>query len=348
MRQSNAVTINADVLSVIIVNHNTGSNLSQCVQSLLAETKQDVSLELIIIDNASMDDSLLQLPKELRREQVVIHNPKNVGFAVACNQGLKRASGGNLLLLNPDTVILPRAIQDSLAFLIQTPEAGIVGCRQLDTQGQPRNTCRTFPTALDYLFDSLFLTKIFPRSRLFGRFYLTNQAFDGPTEVDVVNGAFLMFKRSLMDDIGLLDERYFMYTEERDYCYRAKLAGWKIYYYPLAEIVHEGGVSTRQRALEMFVEQRKSMLLFHKKYDSRSRVLLIRIYLFLGIFLRFVAWNIIAVAQKSPEHRSRQHIYSGATLWFLGLHDPTKLRTSVGNSFSRNRTTRDADVDEIP
>ncbi|MBA7610853.1 N-acetylglucosaminyl-diphospho-decaprenol L-rhamnosyltransferase [subsurface metagenome] len=307
-------------LSVIIVNYNAGRHLAACIQSLMTNTPA-VPMEIIIVDNASMDDSITRV-RQAFPEVKILTNPENVGFAVACNQGIKRARGLNILLLNPDTIVLPYAVKDSLAFLSQNPEAGIVGCRLLDNDGQPRNSCRTFPTAWDYLFDSLFLTKLFPRSKLFGRFYLTNTTFNEPSEVDVVQGAFFLFKRQVMDDIGLLDERFFMYAEERDFCYRAKAAGWKVYFYPQAAIVHVGSICTRQQAPEMFIEQHKSTLIFHLKHDTLRDVAVIKVYLFLGVAIRLFIWTLLSIMRRRPGERSRQSIYLAVTRWYLarGIH----------------------------
>lgn len=318
-----------ETFSVIIVNHNSDHHLAACVQSLIKNTGE-VPIEVIIIDNASTDGSIGQVSEAFPALEILA-NSRNVGFAAACNQGLRQARGGTILLLNPDTIIQPDAVKDTLEFLARTPEAGIAGCRLLNTDGRPWNSCRTFPTVWDYLFDSLFLTKLFPGSRLFGRLYLTNTRFAGPTEVDVVSGAFFMFKRAVMDDIGLLDERYFIYTEERDFCYRAKAAGWKVYFYPQAEIIHMGRVSTRQHALEMFIEQKKSMIRFHQKFDTPRKTNLIRFLIILGIFIRFLVWNIAAAVSRTPEVISRRHVYTGATRWFLWKDSSCKVPQGMGN-----------------
>lgn len=307
--------VDAGILSVIIVNYNTGDHLMACVRSLY-ENVVDVPMEVIIIDNASTDESISPVRESFNDIDILL-NPNNVGFAVACNQGICRARGGYLLLLNPDTIVQPRAVQETLAFLKRTPEAGLVGCRLLDSNGNVERSCRTFPTTRDYLFDGLFLTKIFPRSKLFGRFYLTNTTFVEPTEVDMVLGAFFLFKRSVLEDIGPLDERFFIYTEERDYCYRAKAAGWKVYYYPRAEIIHIGGVSTRQQEERMFIEQKKSTLKFHRKHDSARQVAVIRRYLLLGIFLRLLIWSVLSAVRGTARAKDKQRIYSAATRWFL-------------------------------
>ncbi|UCH62358.1 MAG: glycosyltransferase family 2 protein [Fidelibacterota bacterium] len=318
-----------DILSVIIVNYNSDHHLTACIQSLI-KNAGEVPIEVIIIDNASTDDSI-RLVSKVFPDLKILTNSRNMGFAAACNQCLREARGGNILLLNPDTIIQSGAVKDTMEFLTRTPEAGIAGCRLLNTDGRPWNSCRTFPTVWDYLFDSLFLTRLFPGSRLFGRLYLTNTRFTEPAEVDVVSGAFFMFKRAVMDDIGLLDERYFIYTEERDFCYRAKATGWKVYFYPQAEIIHIGRVSTRQHTLEMFIEQKKSMVLFHQKFDTPRKTNLIRFLIFLGIFIRFLVWNIAAAVSRTPEVMSKRYIYNGATRWLLWRDNSYKVPQGVGN-----------------
>ncbi len=305
----------ANNLSVIIVNYNTGHHLGDCLQALFDHTS-DEPLEVIIVDNASTDGSIEPVQSAYPQVQLVTNN-SNVGFASATNQGISLAHGNFILLLNPDTQIFPDTIKKTLAFLKQTPGAGIVGCRLLDEAREPYSSYRTFPTAWDYLFDSLFLTKLFPGSRLFGRFYLTNKTFTEPTEVDVVQGALFLLKRELIDDIGLLDERFFMYAEERDYCIRAKAAGWKVFFFPGAEAVHIGGASTRHQAPEMFIQQIKSTVLIHRKHGSRGEAQLVKSILFLGVLIRFLIWNFLSLFNRHPRIKTNRRIYTVAILWFF-------------------------------
>ncbi len=318
--------MSATNLSVIIVNYNAGHYLGDCLRSLFDQTS-DGPLEVIIVDNASTDGSIAPVRATYPQVKIVANN-SNAGFAAASNQGINQASGNFILLLNPDTQVFPGTIKKTMAFLKQTPEAGIVGCRLLDETREPYSSYRTFPTAWDYLFDSLFLTKLFPGSRLFGRFYLTNKIFIKPTEVDVVQGAFFLLKRELLDDIGLLDERFFLYAEDRDYCFRAKAAGWKVFVYPDAEAMHIGGASARHHAPEMFIQQIKSTLLFHRKYDSNRSAKRIKAILLLGVVLRVILWGSLAVFVRSSIARSRRLIYITTLRWFLKL--PVKVRVVPG------------------
>jgi GT2 family glycosyltransferase len=287
--------------------------------------------EVILIDNASTDGSLEGVMEEFPRTKV-IHNEQNIGFASACNFGILRAKGEFLLLLNPDTIVYPMTINTALNFIVETPEAGIVGCRLLDHNRQIIHSCRTFPTAWDYLFDSLFLTRLFPKSRLFGRFYLTNTIFTEPSVVDMVQGSFFLFRRQVVDDIGSLDERFFMYAEERDYCYRAKKAGWKVFYHPEAEMIHIGGVSTGQKSSEMFIEQQKSTFLFHDKHDAFLKVVLIKFFVFIGILIRVVIWTSWWFIRRTITSKSRRDIYLTTLWWFLHMNSTSVEKTSVEHS----------------
>ncbi len=308
-------------LSIIIVNYNADPHLIRCMQSLY-EPKSEISFEVIVVDNGSRDGGITRI-RHMFQDAIVVSNQQNIGFAAACNQGIARARGKNILLLNPDTIVSSRALEDTLNFLNSMPEAGIIGCRILDSKGDRQSSHWTFPTSWDYLFDSLFLTKLFPRSRLFGRLHLTYTEFRDPAEVDMVQGSFLMCKRQVIDQIGLLDERFFMYAEERDFCYRAKAVGWKVIYYPGAEIIHLSGASTAQNAVEMFIEQKKSTLKFHLKHDSARQVAMIRVYLFLGVLIRLLIWNMLSVVRGSTRDIMNQRVYSAATRWFL-QHAPIR------------------------
>jgi len=174
-------------LSIIIVNYNTGFHLTRCVRSL-HEPEPGIPFEVIVVDNASRDGGITKLRKVFP-DAIILCNQQNLGFAAACNQGIARARGKNILLLNPDTIVSPRALEDTLNFLNNTPEAGIIGCCIVDGKGALQSSHWTFPTSWDYLFDSLFLTKLFPGSRLFGRFHLTYTEFKDPAEVDMVQGS---------------------------------------------------------------------------------------------------------------------------------------------------------------
>ena len=250
-------------VSVVIVSWNTQDILRNCLKSIY---KQDCdrSIEVIVIDNASTDGSTEMVKKEFPQVSL-IENSENRGFAAANNQAIAIAKGRYVLLLNSDTIILDNAIVKILDFADATPEAGIAGCRVLNSDRTLQPTCFMFPSILNMLLSTTYLYKIFPKSRFFGREQMTWWDRSDTREVDVVTGCFMFVRREAIEQVGLLDEQFFMYGEETDWCYRFKQANWKVMFTPSAEIIHLGGQSSSQKRSEMILQLRASILYFMAK-----------------------------------------------------------------------------------
>ena len=251
-------------VSVIIVNWNTRDILRECLLSIYEQTKT-VDFEVIVVDNGSTDGSA-EMVKEEFRDVILIENYCNKGFAAANNQGITVAKGQFVLLLNSDTVILDNAVAKMVAFVDAHPEAAAVGCRVLNPDRTLQPTCFMFPSILNLFLSSLYLYKLFPRSRFFGRERISWWKRDDIREVDVVTGCFMLVRREAIEQVGMMDERFFVYGEETDLCYRFKQAGWKIIFTPDAEIVHLGGASSSQIKPQMYLQLRGSILLFFRKH----------------------------------------------------------------------------------
>lgn len=251
-------------VSIIIVNWNTSAILQDCLKSVYAQTK-DIKFEVIVIDNASSDDSVQMIKSEFPRV-VLIENKENRGFAAANNQGMQVAKGRYVLLLNSDTIVLEGAIQKSLAFADQYPEAAVIGCRVLNPDKSLQPTCFMFPSLLNMFLSSTYLYKLFPRSHFFGRERMTWWKRNDIREVEVVTGCFMLVRKEAIVQVGLMDESYFMYAEETDWCYRFIKAGWKLLFTPDAQIIHIGGQSSKIVKVKMNIELRKSILHFIKKH----------------------------------------------------------------------------------
>ena len=231
-------------VSIIIVNWNTRQITSDCLDSIYS---QDSSLEyeVIVIDNASSDNSVFSI-KQNFSEIILIENEVNLGFAAANNQGMRIAKGRYVLLLNSDTVVLDHAIEKTVAFANQHPEAGVVGCRVLNQDMSLQPSCFMYPSVLNMFLASTYLYKIFPGSKFFGREMMSWWEMLDVREVDVVRGCFMLVSRKAIHEVGVLDESYFMYCEETDWCYRMNDFGWKSLFTPDAEIIHLGGASSKQ------------------------------------------------------------------------------------------------------
>jgi GT2 family glycosyltransferase len=253
-------------VSVIIVNWNTQELLEKCLRSIYAQN-MDISYEVIVVDNASSDGSAAMV-KERFADVVLIANQRNCGFAAANNQGLAVAKGVYVLLLNSDTVILNNAIGKAVALM--PPDAAVLGARVLNGDGTLQPTCFMYPSAMNMVLSSTYLYKLFPKSRFFGRERMSWWGRDDARQVDVVTGCFMLVRREAIDEVGLLDERFFVYGEETDWCYRFSKAGWKVIFTPDIEIIHYGGASTRQMATAMSLQLRGSLLLFIKKHRNKA------------------------------------------------------------------------------
>lgn len=237
-------------LSVIIVNHNTVEDLRQCLRSIYS-AEHDCHYRVWVVDNASTDGSAEMVRREFSQARLLV-NESNEGFARANNRAIDMSEGEFVLLLNPDTIVPDRAFDRILDFLLRTPDAGMATAKLVKEDGTLDLACRrSFPTPFDGLCRSLGLSDLFPDSRIFARYNLRYLDEDEIAEVDAINGAFMMVRREAIDEVGLLDEGYFMYMEDLDWCYRFGEAGWAIHYVPEATVVHLKGRSSRKKATEM-------------------------------------------------------------------------------------------------
>ncbi len=257
-------------LTVVIVSHQTCSDLQRCLRSIF-DSRQATRYEVWVVDNASRDGSADMVEREFPRVRLV-RNADNVGFARANNQVLRHVTSEFVLLLNPDTIVGDRVFDETIALLRRTPRAGMVTCRLVKRDGTLDLACRrSFPTAWDGFARASGLARAFPRSRLFARYNLTYLDESETYEVDAVNGAFMMVRRRAMDEVGLLDEDYFMYMEDLDWCYRFRERGWTIHYHPTTTVVHLKGQSGKQSSDAMIRAFFDSMELFcRKRYSARQ------------------------------------------------------------------------------
>ena len=275
-------------VSIIIVNWNTQDILKKCLNSIYTQT-QHINFELILIDNGSTDGSAAMVKNQFP-QVVLLENSDNRGFAAANNQGMAIAKGRYVLLLNSDTIILDNAIAKTLEFAKNRPDAAVVGCKVLNPDRTLQPTCFMFPSLLNMLLSTTYLYKMFPRSRFLGRERMTWWDRNDIREVDVVTGCFMLIRREVVKQVGLMDERFFMYGEETDWCWRFKQAGWKAIFTPDAEIIHLGGQSSKKVAIEMSLQLRGSILYFMGKHKSRLEYMLACILVCLFFAVRIPFW----------------------------------------------------------
>lgn len=252
-------------LSVIIVNYNVKLLLSQCLQSV-QKALQLVDGEIIVVDNNSDDDSCLMVREDFPKV-ILLENKTNLGFSKANNQGIRRAKGDYILLLNPDTLVAEDCFLKCLGFMDQTPNAGALGVRMIDGRGRflPESK-RGLPTPWVAFCKIFGLTRLFPQSRRFARYYLGHLPSDRIVEIEVVAGAFMLLHRPALAQSGLLDEDFFMYGEDIDLSYRISRCGFRNYYFPGTTILHYKGESTRKGSLNYVVLFYRAMVIFSKKH----------------------------------------------------------------------------------
>ncbi|GJQ32461.1 MAG: hypothetical protein HBSAPP04_13000 [Ignavibacteriaceae bacterium] len=270
-------------LSIIIVNYNVKEFIQNLLESIKSASKK-ISTEVIIVDNAS-DDGSIELIRQKYPWVKLIVNSRNLGFSKANNLGLKESTGKYLLLLNPDTLVKEDTFEKMIDFFEATPDAGMAGCKLLNTDGTLQLACRRgFPGPWASFTKVTGLSTLFPKSPLFARYNLTYLDENKTYAVDAISGAFMMFKREVYEKTGGLDETFFMYGEDLDLCYRVNKAGYKVYYVHSTEIIHYKGESTKRSNLNEVKVFYEAMHIFVKKYYSGSWFLLL--FLRSAIFFR--------------------------------------------------------------
>jgi len=318
-------------VSVVIVSWNTRTLLQKCLASVF-ECAGQVDLEVFVVDNASHDGSAEMVVREFPAVRL-IRNTENRGFAAANNQALPLTRGRYVLLLNPDTVILERAIQKVVAFADTRPEVGVVGCRVLQNATELQDTCSRFPGPLSLLLIGIGLHRLWPRSWPVRR---AGHALAQDTErnVDVVAGMFMLVRRSAMEQVGLLDEDYFVYGEEADWCFRFWKAGWPCVFTPTAEIIHHegGGQSTSQVRVKMFVQLHKSLLLFNRKNLGIPAYLSARAILAGSMALRCGLWLARLALGGGSHARGKLRCATAALAFHLFGRQARDVRSSVGSA----------------
>jgi len=270
-------------VSAVLVSYNTAALLPKAIEDLRTSTA-GLSLQTIIIDNASRDDSVELIRRDFA-DCALIENKTNVGFGRANNQALPLIQGHYVLLLNTDAFVSPDTLQKTVAHMDEHPECGLLGVKLVGRDGEWQPSCRYFPTPLNKFLNRTGLNKLFPWVQM-----VDDMDWDHASvrACDWVPGCYLLIRREVIDQVGLFDERYFLYSEEVDLCFAAKKAGWQVHYYPDTTVVHLGGESAKSdseitdsgRQIEQL--QIESELLYFRKNHGAHAVILHLILTTLG------------------------------------------------------------------
>ena len=284
-------------ISIVIVNYNVKHFLEQCLHSV-EKALQKVQGEVFVVDNNSVDGSA-QLITEKFPHVIFIQNTENIGFSRANNQAIRQAKGKYILLLNPDTVVEEDTFEKVLSFMEAHPDAGGLGVKMIDGKGLflPESK-RGLPTPWVAFYKMFGLSKLFPKSRKFGKYHLSYLNPDEVHEIDVLAGAFMLLRKSVLDKVGLLDETFFMYGEDIDLSYRIQKGGYKNYYFPETTIIHYKGESTKKGSLNYVKVFYKAMIIFAHKHFSGSKASVFALLIHLAIYFRALLSASKRVLQK--------------------------------------------------
>jgi GT2 family glycosyltransferase len=294
-------------LCVSIVSYRTPDLLGECLAALAGE-RAAVDLDVSVVDNASADGSAELV--ETRFPWVrVIRNDRNVGFGCAHNQVLRKATAPYWLVLNSDAAPRPGALATLVAFMDAQPRVAVAGPKLRYADGSVQPSRRRFPTAVTLILESTQLQRFFPNNAVLRHYYVDDRSDDEPQDVDWLVGACLCMRAAAAREIGLFDERFFMYSEELDWCRRARAAGWRVSYVPSAEVAHFEGASAR---LDLVARDRlfqASKLAYAAKWHGRGVALAFRAYLILEYAARGLEETVkLALGSRASERRARLRV----------------------------------------
>ena len=273
-------------LSIVIVNWNVRDLLRRCLHSIDAATST-LQVEIIVVDSASSDDSAAMVEEEFPQVQLFT-NSENVGFTVGNNQGIGVSRGRYVLLLNPDTEIIGEALTTMVEYMDTNPHVGALGPQLLNPDGSIQSSRRRFPTIATAFLESTILQQWFPSNRVTRHYYIANRPDNEVQEVDWVTGAGLLARRETIEEVGLLDEGFFMYSEELDWCRRIKAQGWKVVYLPTARVIHHGGQSSEQVKSFQHVQFQRSKIRYFRKHHGTWQAEVLRLFILATYLYRLI------------------------------------------------------------
>lgn len=287
-------------LSIIIVSYNTLEMTKACLRSVL-DNKGSLIVEIIVIDNASIDGSVEMLKEEFA-DLFLVFNDDNRGFAAANNQGFLMANGKYILLLNSDTLVLGDVLGASLNYLEKNSEVGGMGCQVLNTNGSTQMTCSGYPTLARLAAMTFGLDRL---ASYFDHYQLRSWARNSEREVEVISGCYLLIRKSILDSIGGLDERFFFFGEETDWCLRMRLAGWSLRFAPVGQIIHHGGGSVKKLNHRRDLMLTEATIRLHKNNNGYLSAAIAYVLLAVFNFSRAILWNFLAIFSMKSRERAK-------------------------------------------
>lgn len=299
MKESPAIMV-----SVIIVSWNARNYLRQCLDSLSTDVCRH-PMEIIVVDNASTDGSPEMVTRDYPNVRL-IQTGANLGFARANNVGIAASHGRYLALVNSDVKVLKDCITRLVDFCEQHADVGMVGPHVIGGDGKLQRSCRGFPNLWNMFCRALALDSVFPKSKWFSGYSLSYWSHDVERTVDMLSGCFWLVRKAALEKVGLLDEAFFMYGEDMDWCRRFWNSGWKVVYVPSAEAIHYGGGSSANAPLRFYIERQRADLQYWKKHHSGPAVACFFLVSCLHLILRAVGYT-LALGLKRRERQIYRH-----------------------------------------
>lgn len=289
-------------ISIVVISFNTVDYTDECLQSVYDNLGQ-INAQIIVVDNASEDGSS-EMVREKFPGAILIENTDNRGFSAANNQAFELCSGRLILLLNSDTIVLDDVLQKSIEYMDQHPDVGAFGCRVLNTDRTVQRTCSQFPSIFNQVLQTLGVDRL-PYPRFFGRYQMRHWSRDSERDVDVISGCYLIVPKEILDTVGTLDEDFFFFGEETDWCRRIQNAGWKTRFSPVGEIIHHGSVSARKLNEKRDLLLGEAKVRLHKKYGGYSAAITVFFILLCFNFSRAVFWSLKSLINSNSKERAK-------------------------------------------
>ena len=304
-------------LSIVIVNWNTKDLLLQCIQTI-QQTTLEHSLEIIVVDNASVDGSAEAARRLLK--VTVFCNQNNLGFASANNQGIRISTGKYVCLVNSDVEVLDLCLDRMCKYMDEHPKVGLLGPKVLNRDLTIQRSCAELPSVRNTMTQALMLDKVFPKLECLRSRFMNDFGYEIERDVEVLSGCFMMARRDAFEEVGLLDERFFIYKEDVDWCKRFADAGWAVRFYPEAGAIHYGGASSAVAPAKFLIEMEKANLQYWRKHHTWLGRAVAMTAILAHYWTRMCAWLLIYLVRPGENLKPKQMTlrYAACLRWLLG------------------------------
>jgi GT2 family glycosyltransferase len=312
-------------VSVIIVNWNVRDMVLDCIRTVIEQTRLD--FEIIVVDNNSSDGSVEAIENEFDTVQIIV-NDSNKGFAAANNQGLRASRGNYILLLNPDTLVEDNAIDKMLTWMQEDLSIGCGGCQVYKSKDSIQKTCFSDPTLWNTILVQTGLHRISKTSHFWGKpeYFWWDRCSE--MEVDVVSGMFMLIPRKVLEEVGEMDDAFFVYAEEADWCRRIRAHGYKCVFTPLTHIIHRdgGSKSTYQIRPQMYVQLQKSQMIYARKHYGVSGYIQFKMLYLISMFSRSVLFSVLSLITRRERFKGNAYLAIQGLKFHLLGREPSKIK----------------------